>query len=251
MPNPNYDIMRNLKFALYGIIALALPTLGVPVAANEELTVVVELFTSQGCSSCPPAEAFLGELATRSNVVALEFHVDYWDYIGWKDPFGSPAYTKRQRGYSASMGTPYVYTPQMVIQGQTHEVGSKLHLVERKIVLVRGTAKLGPKVSLKRVSNSVLVNVRGDYDDGDYDIFFVTFDAKHETKVLGGENRGEMLVNTNVVRTFDRVGKWTGDSVDLLVSLVGKKSDGGCALIVQKVNEGPIIAAAVSTCKDS
>ena len=129
MPNPNYDIMRNIKFALYGIIALGLPTLGVPVAANDELTVVVELFTSQGCSSCPPAEAFLGELATRPNVVALEFHVDYWDYIGWQDPFGSPAYTKRQRGYSASMGTPYVYTPQMVIQGRIHEVGSKLHLV--------------------------------------------------------------------------------------------------------------------------
>ena len=115
--------MRNIKFALYGIIALALPTLGVPVAANEELTVVVELVTSQGCSSCPPAEASLGELATRPNVVALEFHVDYWDYIGWKDSFGSPVYTKRQRGYSASMGTPYVYTPQMVIQGQAHKVG--------------------------------------------------------------------------------------------------------------------------------
>lgn len=237
--------MRTVKSALYGLAALGLTIFGGPVAAETKSPLVVELYTSQGCSSCPPAEAFLGELAKRPDVIALEFHVDYWDYIGWKDPFGSPDYVKRQRNYSANLGQRYVYTPQMVIQGQTHEVGSKRYLVEKKIALVRDTAEPGPKVVLKRVGNSVQVNVSGQDGSMAYDIFFVTFDAKHETKVLRGENRGETLVNTNVVRAFERVGQWTGDPVELMVSLAGKKGDGGCAVIVQQANQGSIAAAAV------
>ena len=147
--------MRNLKAALYGLAALGLAMFGGPVAADTGSPVVVELYTSQGCSSCPPAEAFLGELAKRPNVIALEFHIDYWDYIGWKDPFASPDYTARQRAYSARMGERYVYTPQMLIQGQTHEVGSKRYLVEKKIALIRDNASPGPEVVLKKVDNSV------------------------------------------------------------------------------------------------
>ena len=237
--------MRNVKSALYGLAAIGLVTFGGPAAAETKFPVVVELYTSQGCSSCPPAEAFLTELSTRSSLIALEFHVDYWDYIGWKDPFGSPTYVERQRNYSASLGERYVYTPQMVIQGQTHEVGSKRHLVEKKIAEVRGSAEPGPRVVLKRVDDSVRVSVSGRDGSGSYDIFFVTFDAKHETKILRGENRGETLVNTNVVRGFDRVGQWTGKPVELMVSLAGKKGDGGCAVIVQESDQGPIAAAAV------
>src|SRR5438105_11263765 len=92
--------------------------------AGAQAPVVIELFTSQGCESCPPADAYLGELARRADVVALAFHVDYWDYIGWKDPYASSAATARQRGYAAALGARVVYTPQMVIQGAAHEVGS-------------------------------------------------------------------------------------------------------------------------------
>ena len=99
--------MRNLKTAVYGLAALGLAMFGGPVAADTGSPVVVELYTSQGCLSCPPAEAFLGELAKRPNVIALEFHIDYWDYIGWKDPFASPDYTARQRAYRARMGERY------------------------------------------------------------------------------------------------------------------------------------------------
>lgn len=243
--SPYFSGMRYLKSALYGLAALGLAISGGPVAADSDNPVVVELYTSQGCSSCPPAEAFLGELADRPNLIALEFHVDYWDYIGWKDPFGSPIYVERQRNYSATLGERYVYTPQMVIQGKTHEVGSKRYLVEKKIATVRDTADAGPEVVLKRVGDSVQVTVTGQGESSDYDIFFVTFDAKHETKVLRGENRGETLVNTNVVRAFERVGEWSGDPVELMVSLAGKKGDGGCAVIVQESNQGPIAAAAV------
>src|SRR5580765_6853437 len=88
---------------------------GEPLARSTTATpVVVELFTSQGCSSCPPADAFLGELAARTDVLALSMHVDYWDYIGWKDPFASPAMTARQRSYAASRGRGSLYTPQMM-----------------------------------------------------------------------------------------------------------------------------------------
>ncbi len=243
--SPYLSGMKYANSALYGLAVLGLAMFGGPAAAETKFPVVVELYTSQGCSSCPPAEAFLGELATRPDLIALEFHVDYWDYIGWKDPFGSPTYAERQRAYSGALGERYVYTPQMVIQGQTHEVGSKRNLVEKKIALVRGISETGPTVVLKRVGDSVQVNVSGDHAAGAYDIFFVTFDAKHETEVLRGENRGETLVNTNVVRALDLVGQWTGDPVELMVSLAGKKGDGGCAVIVQAVNQGPIAAAAV------
>lgn len=242
---PYFSRMQNVKSALYGLAALGFMIFGGPVAAETKSPVVVELYTSQGCSSCPPAKAFLGELATRPDVVALEFHVDYWDYIGWKDPFASPEYVKRQRSYSANMGERYVYTPQMVIQGQTHEVESKRYLVEKKIALIRDNADSGPDITLKKVGDSVQVNVGGEQGAGAYDIFFVTFDAKHTTKILRGENRGETLINTNVVRAFDRVGRWSGDPVELTVSLAGKKGDGGCAVIVQKVNQGAIAAAAL------
>ena len=249
--NPYFTGMRNLKTALYGLAALGLAMFGGPVAADTDSPVVVELYTSQGCSSCPPAEAFLGELAKRPNVIALEFHIDYWDYIGWKDPFASPDYTARQRAYSARMGERYVYTPQMVIQGQTHEVGSKRYLVEKKIALIRDNASPGPEVVLKKVDNSVQVTVNGKPGDDAYDVFFVTFDAKHETKILRGENRGKVLANTNVVRAFEHSGRWTGDSFQELMSLAGKKGDGGCAVIVQKANQGPITAAAVLAYKGS
>ncbi|HEV8025928.1 MAG TPA: DUF1223 domain-containing protein, partial [Stellaceae bacterium] len=86
--------------------------------------VVVELFTSQGCSTCPPADAYLGELASRPGVIALAFHVDYWNYIGWTDPFASKAATDRQRSYAKQLGLRYVYTPQMVINGTMEGVGS-------------------------------------------------------------------------------------------------------------------------------
>ena len=104
------------------------------------------------------------------------------------------------------MGERCVYTPQMVIQGQTHEVGSKRYLVEKKIALIRDNASPGPEVVLKKVDNSVQVTVNGKPGDDAYDVFFVTFDAKHETKILRGENRGKVLANTNVVRAFEHIG---------------------------------------------
>ena len=103
-----------------GLVAAATP---VRAAGRSQRPVVLELFTSQGCSSCPPADALLGELAKRDEVVTLAFHVDYWDYIGWKDPFGDPLHTARQRAYAAHLGQRTIYTPQLVVDGAGHVVG--------------------------------------------------------------------------------------------------------------------------------
>src|SRR5690242_20233995 len=106
---------------------------GAAMAGERAVPVVVELFTSQGCNSCPPADAYLGELAKRPDVLALSLHVDYWDYIGWKDPFAHHAFTLRQREYSRALSQRYVYTPQMVINGDLQGVGSERRTIEALI----------------------------------------------------------------------------------------------------------------------
>src|SRR5215470_2470293 len=113
-------------------------------SAQDKPPVVLELFTSQGCSSCPPADALLGELAQRPGIVALAFHVDYWDYIGWKDPYASPTNTQRQHDYAVALGLHMVYTPQMVVDGRTDVVGSERGDVETAI----GRAAAGPKLAI-------------------------------------------------------------------------------------------------------
>ena len=224
--------------------ALAL-VVGVGAAvAGTKAPVVVELYTSQGCSSCPPAEAYLQELAKRDDVLPLEFHVDYWDYIGWKDKFAQPKFTKRQRSYVKALNGRYVYTPQMVIDGKTHVVGSHRGKVEKLIRRSQASDRVRPPITLRRDGMNLIVNIGEADASGEYDITFVTFDKPHVTKVKRGENRGRTLVNANVVRELDVIGKWSGKPVEVAVSLEGKDGDGGCAIIVQKRGPGSVLVAA-------
>jgi hypothetical protein len=206
--------------------------------------VVVELFTSQGCSSCPPAEALLGELANRPDVIALEFHVDYWDYIGWKDAFAKPDFTERQRAYVRSLKGRYSYTPQMVIDGQTHVVGSHRDEVEFLIRKYRDMETDGPAVAMKRKGETLDVSVGSAKAGGTYDVVLVTFDKPHVTEVRRGENRGRKLTNANVVREIKSIGTWSGKAKSFDVPLAGMDGDGGCAVLVQKRGPGPVVAAA-------
>ncbi|MEM9683718.1 MAG: DUF1223 domain-containing protein, partial [Pseudomonadota bacterium] len=173
--------------AFFGIALFALVAGMVPAAASSKNPVVVELFTSQGCSSCPPAEALLGELAKRDDVVALEFHVDYWDYIGWKDEFAKPAFSGRQKQYVSSLNGRYSYTPQMVIDGKTHVVGSDRRKVEATIRKFQKLPSDGPSISMSRTGETLKVDVGAAAETGEYDVVLVTFDKPHVTKVRRGE----------------------------------------------------------------
>lgn len=225
--------------------ALAGLVLIVSATAFAKSPVVVELFTSQGCSSCPPAEAYLGDLAKRPDLVTLEFHVDYWDYIGWKDPFSNREYTKRQQAYSESLGGRYVYTPQMVINGAAHEVGSKRGAVEDLIRTSQAqSAPDAPTLRLTRNGDSIVVNLDGPAPVAPLDVVFLAYDGRRETKVTRGENSGQTLVNAHVVRGMERIGQWSGGPAEFTVALKGRKGDGGCAVIAQKAGHGPIAAAA-------
>ncbi|MGB0552415.1 MAG: DUF1223 domain-containing protein [Alphaproteobacteria bacterium] len=160
----------------------------------------MELFTSQGCSSCPPAEAYMRELADRKDILALEFHVDYWDYIGWKDKFAKRAFTNRQQGYVYSLKGRYKYTPQMVVGGVSHAVGSKRGVIEAEIKRRKQSMGAGPKIDVRKENGEIVARIGAGEANGVYDIVFVTFDKNYSTEVKRGENKGKTLVNARVVR---------------------------------------------------
>lgn len=217
-------------------------------AAGEDAarTVVVELFTSQGCSSCPPADAILGELAVQPNILALSFHVDYWDYIGWKDPFASAQYSDRQRDYAATLGLRYVYTPQIVVDGRHDVVGSHRREVTRAIQQSGETAPV-VEVKLEAADGGRAVLSEGSAPAGGATVWLVTFDDGHDTPVAQGENRGRELHNSNVVRELISLGTWNGEAKNFPLDFAKARAEGrgGCAIIVQDGRGGPVLGAAV------
>ena len=213
------------------------------VAADAATPVLVELFTSQGCSSCPPADALLGELAQRPDVIALAFHIDYWDYIGWKDPFASPDFTKRQRGYAGALGLRSVYTPQMVIDGRADAVGSHRNRVEE---LIR-QASFVPKLTLTlepAAAGKAKLNLPEARLERPATIWLAIYDREERTAVKRGENAGRELSEYNIVRALQKVGSWDGGAQSLELDLSEAIADGmGGAILIQSADQGPIIGA--------
>ncbi len=233
--------MKRLFSLLTVLAALNLPDAA---GAQSQSPVVVELFTSQGCPACPPAEAYLRELAQRNDVIALEYHIDYYDYAGWKDPFGRADHTRRWRGYAQALGARYEYTPFMVVGGASHVVGSKRRQAESRIRTARTQQGIAPRLAVENRGREAVITVDGSGPAGIYDILVVTYDREHETRVTAGENRGKTLVEANVVRGFERVGQWAGAPVAVTVPLDPMAGDGGCAVLLQRAGGGPIAAAA-------
>ncbi|MCH9049630.1 MAG: DUF1223 domain-containing protein [Proteobacteria bacterium] len=216
-------------------------------APPSNAPVVVELFTSQGCSSCPPADALLGELAQREGVLALSFHVDYWNYIGWKDPFSSPSMTARQRAYMPALGQRYVYTPQMVIDGRYQEVGSDETAIKRIVERLTGAGSRKLGISLvAEGGNRGTVRISARPYSGEAAVWLIAYDDKHITKIGRGENAGRTLSYFHVVRGIRRIGTWRGEAEEIPLDLTAEMRAGfeNCAVIVQEGVAGPIIGAA-------
>jgi hypothetical protein len=222
-------------------------------ARAETITpVVVELFTSQGCYSCPAAEKYLGQLkrARGDQVIALEFHVDYWNDLvwgsagNWEDVHSKPEYTERQRRYSAVRleGRRGVYTPQMVIGGRYAAVGSSARTVENYIdQLRRDPAPVS--VSAVFEASNLHVEIDGQVPEGAA-VWLAKYDLKHTTEVTGGENHGKTLDNYNVVTELRRIGGWQNGHVKLKVPGVVLGENQGCAVFVQREGLGRILGAA-------
>jgi hypothetical protein len=206
--------------------------------------VVVELFTSQGCNSCPPADALVGELSARADVIALSLHVDYWDYIGWRDPFASPAMTQRQKQYAGELGLRYLFTPQIVINGRVSVPGGQRDNVLAAIEKSR-QAYTTPRIDFRRDDGGWIVISAGHAPDAGATVWLAIFDQRHETSVTRGENAGRMIRNYNVVRSLERVGTWMGKRVEIPLGLEDAmlSERDGCAVIVQQGRHGPVLAA--------
>jgi hypothetical protein len=235
------DWRRKARHAIDGatmrrLLVLLLLALSLPAAAADR-PVLVELFTSQGCSSCPPADAFLAELAARDDVVALSFHVDYWNYIGWKDPFATKWTTQRQRDYGRALAQRYVYTPEIVVGGAAHAAGSDRAEVER--LIAEAHARKGPAVTAERSGGEVRVRVGA--GEGAGTVWLFGFDPEHVTRVERGENGGRTLRNVNVVRAMTKLGTWRGAPLELSA----EAAPGGCAVVVQEDGPGRVVGAAL------
>jgi hypothetical protein len=214
-------------------------------SASAEAPVVVELFTSQGCSSCPPADTFLGELAQRSDLIALAFHVEYWNYIGWKDPFSSPEATQRQRDYAQSLKLSTVYTPQMVIDGASEAVGSDRARVGQAIASASQRKKI-PVAIAASPQGGWLVSLPDAQIDQPATVWLAVFDRRHSTPVRSGENAGKTLTDYNIVREFRSIGRWDGANLDLPFDLGATDlAERGFAVIVQAGGSGQVLGAAV------
>jgi hypothetical protein len=197
--------MRNAWLALI-VGATSASSIG---AHAQDAPVVVELFTSQGCSSCPPADAFLTDLAqTRPDVLPLAFHVTYWDRLGWKDPFSLEAATARQESYARSLGDGQVYTPEMVVNGVYGFVGSRRNEGLAAVASAARVAAQRVPIRLMRDGPSLVVAIgRG---AGHAAALLVGFDPQHQTNVGRGENGGRTLLESNIVRSMTPVGSWSG-----------------------------------------
>ena len=204
---------------------------------------LVELFTSQGCSSCPPADAYLGDLARRQDIVALSFHVDYWDYIGWKDPFATRATTERQRAYVRAMQQRYVYTPQMVVEGIGHDTGREHAAIERLLADAqrRSPTRATPELS-RSASGSLTVKLAAFPIAGPpVDVTLAIYDRRHSTPVASGENQGRMIENFNTVRRLETLSQWDGSAASWTIDSAHLLPGLGAAVIVQRANHGPVI----------
>ncbi|MBT56487.1 MAG: DUF1223 domain-containing protein [Mameliella sp.] len=209
--------------------------------AAQDSPVVVELFTSQGCSSCPAADDILAELSDRDDVIALALHVDYWDYIGWKDVFAKHAFTRRQKAYARTGGWKMIYTPQMVVNGVDDVVGSRPMKLTK---LISKHAAMPSHVDLDVSRNGDSINIRAEARGGlrPCDIHVVRYLPQEQVMIAKGENAGRTLTYTNIANSWDVVARWDGRGV--YEGSVQVNEGEPVVVLVQDPVDGHIVAAA-------
>jgi hypothetical protein len=219
---------------------------GAPAARAEGRPVVVELFTSEGCSSCPPADEVLSDLArSRPDVLPLAFHITYWDRLGWPDPFALKAATDRQRDYAVLLGSDSIYTPQMVVDGRADVVGSDRDGVLAALRHAASTRQAPVALRLARAGGQITLDVgAGTLGAGTgaarASLLLVGYDTEHRTKVARGENAGSTLTESNVVRGLARVADWHGAA--MTVSAAAPAGERFAAIL--QAPDGQVLGAA-------
>ncbi len=233
--------MRHIPAILIGVLAAA-------PAMAEEMPIVVELFTSQGCSACPPADAVMRELATMDGVIALSLHVDYWDYIGWPDSFAKPAHSVRQEAYARAAGERMVYTPQIVVNGMDRVIGGDAMAVMEQLHAHAGTmtpvalrlSREGSKIRIEATTTSPMPPLT---------VHLVRFNPSETVTIPDGENAGMIVDYTNIVTGWEVVGSWSSET-PLSLDVPADGPDGIAVLLQEEgpspgSEPGPIRAAAL------
>ena len=224
------------------LISLSLLALAAPAGAAPRSPVVVELFTAQGCASCANANALAAQMVDRPGIVTLTWSVDYWDYLGWKDTFADPDFTARQQAYDHRFGLRNVYTPQLVVNGDTQIGGDKAGEVEALAAQAARTPVKGPRL---RLGHGKVAVGAGGAPARAADIWLVRFDPKeHATEVKAGDNRGATVVEKNVVRQLVRLGAWKGAARQF--TLPPAAEDGLRDLVLVQISRGGKILSAVT-----
>ncbi len=247
-PSKNSRVTALAAATLFALI----PATSQPAASQTvDRPAVIELFTSQGCSSCPAADALFEKYTQRANVIAMSFSVHYWDYLGWKDTLANPKFTERQKAYAKARGDGQVYTPQIVVAGHNHAVGSDKSAIDSSIQRSQKSETWVP-VKLTRASNGAVLDLPA--LDGwlkDATVWLVTVSRRVDVVVKRGENAGRTLTYFNAVRSFTQVGRYDGKALSLpLDSKSIDQSDADqIVVLVQTGTTGPIVGAATIALK--
>jgi hypothetical protein len=239
-----------IALAIAAIAVASLPSLAEMHQPVRQGKLVIELFTSQGCSSCPPADQLLAELAEKPGIVALSYSVDYWNYLGWRDTLSSAANSERQREYALARGDGRVYTPQVVVNGIIHVIGSDENAINQamKDASTR-LANVKVPVSMRADDGTLVIDIAAAPEESSTrsaTIWLAIAKEKETVAITRGENRGLNLSYHHPVRELSPVGIWKGEAMTLRLPLRDLKAMGGDCLValLQVENAGPILGAA-------
>ena len=208
--------------------------------AQSKPVVVVELYTSQGCSSCPPADEFMATLVANPDVIALALHVDYWDYIGWKDEFANAAFTDRQKDYARAIGSRTIYTPQMIVNGIDRVEGNNPEAVE-SLVRMHLMENSGVSLMLQRDGNRLIVRGSGDMARP-LTVNLVRYVPNETVTIERGENAGLTMDYHNIVTEFTTIGEWSGETPLAMEAVISGADP--VVVFLQAQGPGAILAAA-------